>query len=269
MVIVIPIVFLVAWPISIIGTSIGRNRGGMLQTPTRIYQHSSSGRTVFLVGVIHIGRKAYYEAIQSLIDQLSQHKFRILYEGVGKMDDKDMLALPPKQRVIAKQMRAISSAMQEMSALLLDEGIVYQKQGLSYPDSWIRTDVDISHMVQLFAEADLHFWEGPSDKPEKKVLDDVPEDVVGFIKALFVTAIRLLPGISKVMGVFTQFNPKKRARQHIIITLRNEVAARGILEHAEHSDVLSIWGAGHIPGIHEHLSTAGYRHTQTIWFDAF
>lgn len=269
MLILIPIVLLISWPISFIGTRIGRTRGGALQIPVRLYQNKETGRKVILVGAIHIGKKAYYERIQSLVDYVSAEGFQILYEGVGKMDDKDISSLPPKQRVIIKQMKAISALMQEVSTELFDEDIVYQKQGLEYPDWWVRTDMEVAHVAALFAEADLHFWDYPEDEPGEKLLEDTPEEIVWFIKAMFATVIKLIPGISIVLGTFNQFNPKKRARDHIIITMRDEVAAFGILQYAEHSDVLSIWGAAHIPGIHKHLSAAGYRHTATDWFDAF
>mgnify|MGYP001045632970 CR=1 FL=1 len=269
MLILIPTVLLISWPISFIGTRIGRTRGGALQIPVRLYQHKETGRKVILVGAIHIGKKAYYERIQNLVDHVSTDGFQILYEGVGKMDDKDIGSLPPKQRVIVRQMKAISAFMQEVSTKLFDEDVVYQKHGLEYPDWWVRTDVEVAHVAALFAEVDLHFWDNPEDEPGEKLLEDTPEEIVWFIKTMFATAIKLLPGISTVLGTFKQFNPKKRARDHIIITMRDEVAALGILQHAEHADVLSIWGAAHIPGIHKHLSAAGYRLTATDWFDAF
>lgn len=267
--ILIPTILLISWPISFIGTRIGRTRGGALQVPVRLYQHSETGRKVILVGTIHIGKKAYYQQIQNLVDHVSSKGFKILYEGISGMDDKDVDSLPVKQRAIVRQMKAGSTFMQEFSTKLFDEDVIYQQFGLEYPDWWVKTDVEIAHVTTLFAEADLHFWDKPEDEPNKKFLEDAPEEVIWFAKVVFSTVIKQLPGITTVLEPFKQLNSKKRACDHIIITMRDEVAALGILQHAEYADVLSIWGAEHIPGIHKHLSAAGYHHTATDWLDAF
>lgn len=265
---IMPVAALIAWPISIIGTSVGRTRKGLLQTPIRTYQHPATGRRIILVGVIHIGRIAYYREIQKLIDRVSLDKFRILYEGVGKLDDEDVKKLPQDQRVIVNQMRSLSAMIQSVAMNLSDRDMVYQKQGLEYPKSWINTDLTVGQIAKHFAAADIGFLNDSKKKVDENVFTDIPSEVAGFIQSFIIGALRILPGIDVITRPFNWFSRQKRIRNHIILTMRDEVAAGGILEHVEHADVLSIWGAKHIPGIHKHLSVAGFEHLETIWIDA-
>ena len=265
----IPLILLLSWPISVFGTSTGRTRKGILQIPVRFYQHKKTRRKVILVGVIHIGKLNYYKRIQALIDKVASEGYHILYEAVGKMDEKDIKKLPKKQRVIVYQMISISSFMKDMSIKLFDNNdVVYQKHGLEYPDWWVRTDMDTSQISSLFAEADVSFIEEKND-PDCNFLDDTPKEFVGIIRTIFSSTIKLLPGISLLCSFFNRFNREKRFRNYVIITMRDEIAVKGILQYAETQNVLSIWGAGHLPGIHKHLCAAGYQHTATDWFDAF
>lgn len=234
-----------------------------------MYKHKKTDRKVILVGAIHVGKVSYYQRIQHLIDQAASEGFRILYEGVGKMDDKDIAKLPKKQQIIVHQMKASSAFIQGITKKLFDEDVVYQKHGLKYPKWWIRTDLDVSHVSELLTEANVNFWSDSDKRPDANFLDKLPESVSGFIKIVVHTSIKLLPGISMITSITSRFDAKKRIRNHVIITMRDEVAAHGILEHAEHANVLSIWGAAHIPGIHRHLTKAGYQHMTTKWFDAF
>lgn len=264
-----PVVLLLAWPISFVGTKIGRTRGNALELPIKFYEHPETKRRVILVGVIHIAKAPYYQDIQHLIDSAAAGGYRILYESVGKMDEADIINLPDNERSVVRQMQAVSAFMQGMSTKLFDGDIVYQKQGLTYPPSWIRTDVEVAHVATLFAEANLTFFAGGEKAAKQNPLEDMSEEHLKWMRLLVKTLIKLLPGITAVLRPFTYFSYKKRVRNYIIIDLRDEVAAEGILHHTKESDVLSVWGAAHLPGIHTHLSAAGYRLKNTHWLKAF
>jgi len=265
----IAITFPVVWLLSRYGSDVSRTRGGVLQTPVRHFEHSETGRKVTLVGAIHIGKQSYYEQMQGLIDQAADDDYTILYEGVGQVDKQDVAKMPLPQQVVVKQMQQMMSLMAWMSEHCFEENVVYQKQGLSYPKSWIRTDLELSDVAQLMSEAGITMVPEGKNGADLSIPKDILLEAVGIIRTIVGTAITLLPGIHRVNGWLSVFSKKRRARNHIIISLRDDVAAAGILQHAAESDVVSIWGAAHLPGIESRLVAEGYQRKSTMWLDAF
>lgn len=265
------VAFPIVWVLSIIGTQVSRTRRGVLQVPTRYYRHPETGRQVIMVGVIHIGKEAFYQQIQKLINQATTEKFKILFEGVGKIDKKDAEKLPPAQRFVVKQMHDIWQFMEFLLPWLTADDVIHQKKGLEYPDTWVRTDLNIKEVSALFADAGIDFMpKSESDnKITKKDLSEMPLEVKGFLSWFIATLIKLLPGLDMTKPLRRLMKPESRIRDFIILDMRNEVAAKAILEHAKTDDVLSIWGAAHLPGIHEYLVSDGYVHQSTKWHDAF
>ncbi len=265
--IVIPAMYLILWPISFIGDRGGRTRGNTLQSPVRSYQHKETGRRVILVGICHIGKKTYYQKIQSFIDRMSSEGFQILYEDVGIEDDENTDSLDPETHSILDRMSDLDTFMREASKRFFTEDIVYQTEALEYRDSWIRTDVTATQIATSLTEIG-------SSKPDYSVTgfkirsrSSPSEEVIWCMKKIFTTATKLLPGFTVIVEIFTRFKFEARALKEVVITMRDEVATLGILEYNKYSDVLSIWGAGHISGIHKHLLAAGYQPTTTEWYD--
>lgn len=255
----------VALLISVIGTKTGRLRRGVLQIPVYFYKHKNTSKRVVLVGTIHIGKPSYYKKIQDLIDSMVEEGYLVLYESIGKMSNEEISRLPEKQKYFAKWIKNIDFGINELLNFFGDETI-HQRQGLRYPPSWIRTDLDLSHICSLFAETKTEFDENPKDdflkiKDESGCTDD-------FLKIAFRTIIKIIPGLSIVFKIIHR-DKNKIARDKIFIKERDEIAFKAIIEHNKQSNILSIWGAYHLPGIHKHLLTAGYNRTNIKWFDAF
>lgn len=264
----LPILLALCFTISIIGTKKGRTRNGVMQTPIRHYQHPQTGRIVILVGVIHVGRKSYYQSIQKLIDTKANQGYRILYEGVGKLTPEDIAKLPPDQRAIVEQMLGVPLVMNELVNILGETDFSFQKNGLEYPDWWIRTDMELNEVAQLFTIAGINFWDNLSPKKVRRVFKKIAKSKSSSFRKFFLTLLKYGPGIYTLYAIRAHFNQNKKAFHEIVITKRDAVAAAGILTHTEHTHVLSIWGAGHVPGIERHLFENGYLLMATEWKDA-
>lgn len=258
------------WILSYIGSSYSRTRGGVLQTAVKHYVNHATGRKVTLVGAIHVGKTAYYEQMQQLIDKAETAGAAILYEGVGKIDEEDIGRLPADQREIVHQMHTAFKGMERFGETFFEDDVVYQKKGLQYKDDWVRTDLDMDHVSSLFAEAEIDFLGVKDlDVEQQKDLSNVPVEVLGALRTFFATVIKLLSGIAQVRLYAGGWTRKSRMTNHIIITMRDEVGAKGILQQVHTSDVLSIWGAAHLPGIEQYLLQAGFSLEETEWLDAF
>jgi len=268
-VVAIIIAFPVVWLLSRYGSDVSRTRGGVLQTPVRYLQHPETGRKVTLVGAIHIGKKSYYGQMQDLVDQAAENGHTILYEGVGQVDKEDVAKMPASQQIVVKQMQQMMSLMAWMSEHCFEENVIYQKQGLSYPKSWIRTDLELSDVARLMSDAGVTMVPEGKDGADLSIPSGIPVEAVSVIRKVAGIAITLLPGIHRVSGWLKVFSKRQQARDHIIINLRDDVATAGILQHAAETDVVSIWGAAHLPGIETRLAAEGYQRKSTVWLDAF
>ncbi len=74
-----------------------------------------------------------------------------------------------------------------------------------------------------------------------------------------------------VQELFEVVSSQKRKMQKVIIGIRDVIAADAIITSAltEGKNVVSLWGAGHLPGIEKRLKKSGFRKVQTEWRTAF
>ncbi|MBI1999480.1 MAG: hypothetical protein HYS74_02420 [Parcubacteria group bacterium] len=265
---VILLILLAIWPfwllfakmVNLLGVKGIRSTNGKLQTPVVFYEHPITKRIVAFVAAIHIGEPAYYTALQRLIDSLKGYK--ILFEGTGKLSPQEEQALTEKERSVARQFDFIFSLMRKLAEVM---PLQFQKEGLTYASSWVNTDMKLYDLIRSFAQQDICLVK------KEEYIDGLFSSESGqattrwFVNKLF---SRFVPVAVIVAGI-AFFSRDKRMAKRLILDARNEIAFRGISEHLDDGNIVTIWGAAHLRGIEKRLKQAGFREVRREWFTAY
>ena len=70
-----------------------------------------------------------------------------------------------------------------------------------------------------------------------------------------------------ILTLFTNKRKRSKARQLVIIDMRNIIGCDAIAEYGDKGDVISVWGGGHIPGMVHFLLQMNYEVIATDWHD--
>lgn len=232
-----------------------RVRGGRVEAPAVEYQHPCTGRRVALVGTVHVADTAYWQAIQELVSSRQRAGYRVCYEHVRPLTEAESAALTDAQRELARQMEVASRAV---LSLCKATGLVYQRDGLAYRDSWINTDMSQAELIDALADAGVDSFLPGLEEELKRLAGRRWVKVLG--PWLFDRVLECLPLLS-VLGT-----TRHREWKRVVVDVRSEIGVRGALREAESADVVSIWGAGHVRGMSLLLERAGYRRVARRWY---
>lgn len=257
-----PLWFLFVKIVNFIGKKNIRSANGKIQTPVVFYEHPITKRIVVFVAMIHIGESEYYTTIQELINSLKGYK--ILFEGTNSLSREEELALTPKEKEVADQFNAVFGLMKEFCELM---SLQHQKEGLTYSTSWVNTDMKLYDLIQTFTQQDICLMKNSENidglfTAEKEFEQFITRWVINKILKNFVA-------IGVIFAINTLFSKNKRAVKRLILDARNEIAFKAIVEHLKDGDVVTIWGAAHLPGIEKYLKKFGFKEVQRKWFTAY
>lgn len=255
--VIYPIWFLFATIINLTNRKYARVINGKLQTPVVFYEHPVTKRIVVFVSTIHIAEQSYYAALYKLISSLEGYK--ILFEGVGKLTPEEKRALKKKEKEISLQFDFIFRLIRKISEMLSLQG---QKEGLFYPPSWINTDIRQSELIRLFVEQNITLIK--REKQFEKLLRKKSNR--SMIKW---TVNKLLINLTPILVLSLILRRNKRAEKKLILDHRNIIAVMGINEYLKDSNIVTIWGAAHLPGIEKELLKNGFRKFRKEWFTAY
>lgn len=268
LVILIPTVFIVLTVVAAVcrllsytGVGFSRQRNGFLQLPVEYYRHPESGRRVVLMGVIHMARPEYYQALQQLIDQMKDYK--VLYELVDKLTPEQNASLTQKERAVyLTQFQGGRKERQMLASVLMLQN---QIDGLRYDESWVRTDMNLHDIIQMCAEEGLTLFKGGSVLVEDFKSPKMAEGV----RWVFNLGLRNMLFLEVLRYVLSRFSYSMRRHMYIILNMRNQIGFDGIQTHSQSQDVVSIWGAAHLPGLGSMLRAEGYVREKRIWLSAY
>jgi pheromone shutdown protein TraB len=233
---------------------------GKIFTPVLYLVHKETGRKIILMGVIHIAKKTYYEKLQSIINLFPSHA--VLYEGIGKITEEEIKQFSDEELGIYNNIQNLSKDRALLSTILKLQG---QRDGLEYAPEWIRTDMTMFEFVKKFAAHNVgSFFNSKHPFPAKE-----KELETAQLAWLFDLMMTNITGMSFVSNFFQIFSTKKSKAKKIIIVERNQIALEGIFNQAQHTDVISIWGAGHLSGMIKSLKKVGYKQEKMDWFIAY
>ena len=263
------LVTLLVWPISvlrrgvIIRNAIRTRRAGM-QTAVVTYTRPDDWKRVVLVGTMHVADREYFEELNDLIDAEERDvDSTILYERVRKNEE----PLPDGDRSPAALLeRAFGGLHGLYRYMAAATGRAMQMDVLCPRDSWINTDLTGREVARRSAEtwvvqylsmtgvldrvAKIARPKGGIPKPPQQ-----PYFVASYQSEVSMRAMHLSVPLQALLLLL----PKQATPIHTILTERNEVAAEGIMKALTDSDnVVSIWGAAHLPGIGKLLKRHGF-----------
>lgn len=255
-----------------------RLHGNEAQVPTVTYRHHDTGRLVRLVGVMHVAVPSFYEGVNKLIDDHPESA--VLYEMVGGDPSKEGDATPEEIAKAKERMQPLKELYQMMADAT---GCVSQKDGLPIREGWINTDLSA---VQFFYE--LRGGRGPAPQPSRgsraskptplqqlmadRILDGLQRQVdqmkrpgmAAEIRRALHRSVRMFR-YANLIGKVTESAGPQLPLFGIVLHRRNDVGVAGILEHVQKSDVISIWGAAHLPGMDKQLRAAGFEEVGREW----
>lgn len=217
-------------------------------------------KRVILIGVMHIANKEYYQKIQQIVDALNGYK--ILYEGLGKITVAEELLLSNDEKNLYEKMQRVMQHRTIIAALLKIQG---QRDGLRYDDSWINTDMSLFSFIKKIHERKLNLFKSENDF---KVDFKKKSDHLGLVWMLDIVFMRM-SAIMLLSNLFSFFSTKKRKENQLIVKERNAIALSGIFKEVKDSNVVSIWGAAHLPGMVHELKKAGFKQKEKHWFVAY
>lgn len=241
---------------------------------------SGEGPTVRLVGAVHIGDKAYYEALQSRLDASDL----VLFEGVGKNAEDFKRA--PAQRKDDHLYTKMADAL----------GLVTQFEGIDYRrDHFVNADLSVDAMAALLeteiAAGGAQAEAAKSAKGQMATLTKTLQGGGGGLSGMainfFIGMIERSPKMRATVllgfvgmdpddgkGGFAKMGGKGGERLgKLILDDRNEAALaalEGELGKGQPDRVVAIfYGAAHLPGIEDALIRRhGYVPARTEWIPA-
>ncbi len=235
------------------GTGYTRRRFGKIQLPIVTLRENDTGKLVYLIGVMHIAQKKYWDKLQSFVDARPQAT--VLYEGISRVSEEEKALFGEAEAEIYEGFTQLIGVQKEFGDLI---GITYQREGLAYPDSWVRTDLTGSAFIKALAEI-------PGGVPELFALKKLGLSArqKPFVRWYIEKILGHLPLVS-----FLGRN-RNRKMMSVIIDMRNVVGCDAIIAHRKTADVISVWGGGHLPGMVKILEQNGYEIIDTTWHNAF
>jgi hypothetical protein len=248
----------VIWAFEFIGLDNTRRRWGRLEFPAVTLEHEQTHKRVHLIGVMHIAQSDYWARIEQ---QVQSKNAVVLYESVSKPTSAEMAQFTPPEYACYEHMRLMQKTMGgEIAATL---GLQFQREGLSYPSHWIRTDMSGVEFITRLAKIQEQF-------PDKiKSLDALKEEQRPFVRWAVRLALIHLPLITLLGRYLRERDEYTRATNELILDQRNVIGVQGILKHGGSADVVAIWGAAHLHGMLPLLEDAGYRQVEKKWFCAW
>jgi hypothetical protein len=241
---------------------------------------SGKGPTVRLVGAVHIGSKAYYDALQARLDASDL----VLFEGVGK--DADDFKRAPAQRKADHLYTKMADAL----------GLVTQFEGIDYRrDHFVNADLSVDGMAALL-EAEIAAGGTPAEAAKAakgqmatltKTLQGGGGGLSGMAINFFIGMIERSPKMRATVllgfvgmdpddgkGGFAKMGGKGGERLgKLILDDRNEAALAALAKELGKGTpdrvVAVFYGAAHLPGIEDALLRRhGYVPSKTEWIPA-
>lgn len=245
-------------------TGVMRIRHRALQTPVVRFEHPKSGRSITVIGTIHIGTAAYYEQLRTMISEMESGGAVICYELVAPGTEQELAAASDEERAALDAFMPARPPEHPpevaTEALSRSLGWVDQASALVLSPSWLNVDMTSLEFVRRAGPQNLLSW--PDDPAEVRtgLTQDQHDDLtvarfaVLFRLAQFAGFLRFARFLFRRMsnGNFTNVMFDERNR-HVLASLPAD------------SDAVLLWGAGHLPGFATGLRNAGYRRRDTTW----
>lgn len=262
----------------IIRNAVGVDRRG-IRTAVVTYVRPEDEKRVTLVGVMHVADREYFAELRERIDAEEADGTIVLYERTRDSET----ALPDSDRSPAALLERRLDQMKDgyrNIAKLADRA--YQMDDLEPKESWINTDMTRREVARFLARSwvirlvvRLQDLIGGKVREAMTMKDrmlgrteQAQEEPDGpHFPVMFITDMQMrnMP-LSFLLYAPFRFMSWRPHVAKVILIQRNMVGYHGIVDELRYSDdVLSIWGAAHLPGIGKLLEQTGFVRTTIEW----
>jgi hypothetical protein len=209
----------------------------------RIVKWQRGNQVVTLVGMMHVASPRFYRRIRAKIVRLESAGAQVQLEGV-RQPPMPAEAYPPAEVELVRRIRGLLPRLHKVFTVA---GWGLQTDLLKPEPTWVNTDVDAIEMIRAMDDPDE--W---LDR-----LEEVLELVEQHERAARV-ACAIIGRVVFYSGAVRRLLHRIGGKESgAVIDLRNASAVRAIV--AATTDVVALWGDGHLDGIGELLRARGYR----------
>ena len=223
-----------------------------MQTAVWVFRRPDTGRTVTLVGTMHIGDARYFDQLSELLDGLAGRGAEIHVEGIAHRSE-DGLSVVERRRLAAAGAWADRETTGAAVAALQAES----QNSLRLPEG--SRNIDLSHAELLRRIG----W-----KEYRRLFRPPPAGAPQLSGAAAKAAIRFQLRHARGLELLRGLSLRQRRLNRVVIGGRNAVAFAGAADDLRERDVALVWGCDHLPGLARLFSGAGYRLMEQRWFDA-
>ena len=229
-----------------------------LQTAVIHLRHSTTGRRLTLLSMIHIGLPDYYERLGDIIAEYEVDGRLVLFEGVGELPPEEAEALPEEEHQVYRSLASLNAAYQRIAASLR---LVAQPDAMPKPKpGWIRADLPVRDLLRRWVKGRLPLI--PAMEQAGGMLESAfmrrAVRIALLQEPLLLGAVGLLRGRLTGLGGMT----------HLLIDERNTAALAAFDSADGTRDAVMMYGAGHIPGLLAGFERRGFREAGREWYTA-
>jgi uncharacterized protein YbaP (TraB family) len=227
-----------------------RIRRREVATVVRVFEEPSSGRLLHLVGTMHLGDAAYYEALSALLADLEAAGAAVHYERILEADEADVT---DEERA---QLEGVESSGYPvgLDAFVDALGLELQGERLALPAS--ARNVDVSD-VDLLRALGTERYRRLVARPDVAI----DQRAAQLARPMF----RLLLKHGRKLDRLRALSARHRSVSRFMIGERNRVALAEGLRALQDNDVALVWGTAHLPGMARELRRLGYRLRAERW----
>ena len=236
-----------------------RRQGRCLQTPQRVYVHPDTGRTITLIGMMHVGEPRYYTDVKAAVAECEAGGAVIHCEGSGKrLADESLIGLTPAEAELIQELQRGERLKAQRLPMF---GWVEQLTALApFPETWQFIDLGRVEVIRMTGTDELL----RNTRRTNNLMDWADDDT----KTPYVCRISIALGFRQHASDSPRIQRKLTLPIHqVLVEHRNKLAMDAV--HATRQDVVLLWGAKHLPGMEADLRDHGYQRVAETWRTAF
>jgi len=236
-----------------------RVRWGVLQTPVIRYGHRGTGRTVTLVGTVHVGEAGYYKRLHALVADLEAAGAVVCFERVDPAAEHEWAAASGSERAARDAPRALGE--QTFRRVCRSLGWVEQGAAFTWAASWRNVDITDLELVRLAGPETVRgLREDLADVFGSSLAQDQADAFAGAAVAVLFR-LASLDWFDRLRQV-AAWDDASRHFGRVQVEERN---ARALASLPSGADAVLLWGAGHLPGLAAELAKRGHTRQGTTW----
>lgn len=234
------------------------DRPAALRTGVARYRHAASDTTLFLVGAVHIGDKAYFHRLQEILD----HTDVVLFEGVGAKE------MGEKEK---KRLSDLAQIQLKLKDLL---GLGFQRDHVDYTQTtfWKNADVDFATLSKEMKEKGVSL---PTDNVFVRLVMKLVFGLMSpeSIKKNPKLQERLKRQTAGMLARADSMMKRMGKLKNVLIEYRNGKAME-VLDREMKAGPAGRWlslfyGAAHLPDFCMRLQKGGWTYEGSAWVDAW